>query len=399
MRGLVLISVLFALPLGIAAQNDVYYIPSKKVNEVTVSGKNGATSNKNYGNYDYQYSEETNAGSNRDVDEYNRRRSSTGRSSSDKEYAEDNPSLQSGVDGAENNFSCTKMIVRFHSPAGIIVSSPYYWDICYDNTWDVYLDAWAFGLPSWSYWTYAYDPWYYNRWWYRTCWDYTWGWYDPWWGYSYWGWGRPVYWGWDRPYYGYWGGGWYSHHWGYGGYAPGFQHVGGGRYFANGNETVRRGSAGGWIRQGSNTLGGVNAGGGRGYLGYRGGLSKSFRIDNSDNAMQTYERRGGGGFSNRSAGGSFSSRGFSRGTSRGSYNNPSTSKSGQTVYRGLSRGTSTERTYTPQQQTTPSRSYTPSNIGRGSSSGGSFGGGSRGGSFGGGTGGGRSGGGGFGGRR
>ena len=190
MRGLFVVTALCAMSLSAFAQNDVYFIPSKEVNEVRVNNQK-VESKVEQTNVTY-----TPVTSNRDVDEYNRR----GSIHSADEMA-DTVNLDSDVEGVDN-YSCSKMIIRFHSPAGVVVSSPYYWDICYGNTWDVYFDAWAYALPSWSYWSYAYDPWYYHRWWYRSCWDYTWGWYDPWWGYSYWGWGRPVYWGWNRPYYG-----------------------------------------------------------------------------------------------------------------------------------------------------------------------------------------------------
>lgn len=401
MKGLILISALCAIPVLAVAQNDVYFIPSKEVKEVTVSGNNGAISNYDSSN-ENQITRSTSIRSNRDVDEYNRRKPSN-EVYSDVDSAAEDPQLKSEIDGAEDNYACTKMIIRFHTPGGVIVSSPYYWDVCYNNNvWDVYVDSWAYSLPSWTYWSYAYDPWFYNRWWYSSCWDFTWGWYDPWWGYSYWGWGRPIYWGWDRPYYGHWGGpGWHGHDWGRPGFAPGFRHVGGGRDFADMNERVRPGSAGGFIRQGGNTYRGgegradMNSSS-RGFAMGRGGLSKSFRVDNTGVGTQNYTRQGGGGFSGRGTSGTYSSR---------SYNGSRSYGSGRISGRGLNRGvqsnsgtynnSSRSRSYTPTQTQTPSRSYTPSNSNMGSSShSGSFGGGRSGG---GGFGGGRSGGGGFGG--
>ena len=186
----------FAVLGAAKAQDDVYFIPSKDVREVkpvdsqttwydngTVV-ENSATTTKALG---YQES--------RDVDEYNRRTTAVDTSSNVKE-------VESTFDDSEDGVSypCTKMVMRFYSPhPGVIVSSPYYWTICYDDVWDAYYDSWALSIPSYTWWSCAYDPWYYSSWRYRTCWDFTWGWHDPWWSYSYWGWGRPAYWAWSRP--------------------------------------------------------------------------------------------------------------------------------------------------------------------------------------------------------
>ena len=300
-KNLLFISVFCVLSTMAIAQNDVYFIPSKAVKEVTVKDNNSGF---RIADSDTQTDVNYNVAS-RDVDEYNRRGSSLNAEDADS------ADLQSYVDEGDT-YAYSKMIVRFHSPAGVMVSSPYYWDICYGNVWAVYYDGWAFGLPSWGYWSYAYDPWYYNHWWYRSCWDYTWGWYDPWWGASYWGWHHPAYWGWNRPYYGGWG---FAHHaapggWGHGGYAPGFDRrpvAGGRRDFARNESRIVRGSAGGHVRNGGNNY--RSMGGGSGNSNYEStgrGLSKSFRVNGADvhsnNATASTGVRQRGGSVNRSVG-------------------------------------------------------------------------------------------------
>ncbi len=225
------------LPMAANAQDDVYYIPSKDIRKVTTTDgtlvPTETTAEK------AQYYEET-----RDIDDYNRRGSIL-TDTADYESDEVTRTVESKFDDSSDDvaYPYTKLVMRFHSPhVGYIVSSPYYWDICYGDVWDVYYDGWAAYVPSYTYWSYTYDPWYYNRWHFRTCWDFTWGWYDPWYYRSYWGWGRPIYWGWSRPYY-------YHHHhhyysrpaWGrgYSRYAPGFGHHGGRAFAGRGMDRPR----------------------------------------------------------------------------------------------------------------------------------------------------------------
>ena len=184
------------------AQDDVYYIPSKEVRQVkndkgqTVDFSNRQTDEDlNQSDRAIRYEE------NRDVDEYNRRYSYAKYDTTAYDES-DIKEVNSTFDDSDSEvaYPYTKIVMRFHSPhPGFIVSSPFYWDICYADVWDVYYDSWAFSCPSYTWWSYAYNPWHYNRWYYRTCWDFTWGWYDPWWSHSYWGWSRPIYWGSYRP--------------------------------------------------------------------------------------------------------------------------------------------------------------------------------------------------------
>ena len=247
-------------PVVASAQDDVYYIPSKDIRNVTTT--DGEIITPQNTSDKAKYYEES-----RDVDDYNRRGSLV--ADSLDEYSDDTvqKTVESTFDDDNSSdvaYPYTKLVMRFHSPhPGYIVSSPYYWDICYSDVWDVYYDGWATYVPSYTYWSYTYDPWYYNRWHFRTCWDFTWGWYDRWYYRSYWGWGRPIYWGWSRPYY-------YHHHhyrrpmWGHGGYrryAPGFGHHGGRTFAGRGYDAPRVGGFGG--RAGSRAGVGAPRGGGR----------------------------------------------------------------------------------------------------------------------------------------
>ena len=204
------------LPMAANAQDDVYYIPSKDIRKVTTTDgtlvPTETTAEK------AQYYEET-----RDIDDYNRRGSIL-TDTADYESDEVTRTVESKFDDSSDDvaYPYTKLVMRFHSPhVGYIVSSPYYWDICYGDVWDVYYDGWAAYVPSYTYWSYTYDPWYYR---------------------SYWGWGRPIDWGWSRPYY-------YHHHhhyysrpaWGrgYSRYAPGFGHHGGRAFAGRGMDRPR----------------------------------------------------------------------------------------------------------------------------------------------------------------
>lgn len=191
---------LLALSSAAWAQDDIYFVPSKKALQVEQqqSGqryKNSSSYN-NDSDYDYDNWADYRIGS-RDVDEYNRQRKArTRKEMVDTIYNDDQQTM-------------TGRIVRFRSPRGVIVSSPFYYDYYYDLA---YYDPW-FSDWGWSSWYGWYDPFYYGRSWNR--WISPWGWsswYSPW-GFSVWH--SPWYSGWN------WGwGGWYSpyDHYGWGGY-------------------------------------------------------------------------------------------------------------------------------------------------------------------------------------
>lgn len=166
------------------AQDDVYFVPSKNVQEdKTENQAERPSSAVTPRPYREITENETWAAPDRnadwDVDRYNRRSDCANDSVAGAEY-----------DGADYDApgECTTLLVRFHSPRfGIFVSSPFYYD---------FLDYW-------------YDPWFGWAWygwygWGRPYW--AWGWGGPWWG-GYWGWGpswawAPHYWHHPRPLYG-----------------------------------------------------------------------------------------------------------------------------------------------------------------------------------------------------
>ena len=196
-----------AMPLTMAAQDDDLYFTPKKRAKTEVSEINDR--------YDFDrpayYS-----GSNRNVDEYNRRgklKSYYQKIGADSlgndiiEFHEGDGTygvadLDSTIaiypgseryydDDADSDFAYSRRMGRFDGFYG-------YWDPAfYGSYW---------GSPYWRGYYGWYDPWYdpwyspYYAGWYG-------GWYSPW---------RYNYYGWGWPYYGYgWGGGWYAPHWHY----------------------------------------------------------------------------------------------------------------------------------------------------------------------------------------
>ncbi|MBF1082358.1 MAG: hypothetical protein HXL34_07915, partial [Prevotellaceae bacterium] len=178
------------MPLSALGQDDVYFTPAKSVS------KNSRENSPTY----YR-------GSNRSVDEYNRR----GRL---KSYYQ-----KIGTDSLGNDI-VTYQRMSGVSPDSIYIDTAYVYpgsasfddDYAYTrrmSRWDGFYDPWFYGAYRWGAWYNAwYDPWYYgyggwygayDPWYY----GYT-GWYDPWYyGYSGWyGWGYPYYgYGWSDPYY------------------------------------------------------------------------------------------------------------------------------------------------------------------------------------------------------
>ena len=231
---LMLLVLASAMPLASMAQDDdVYFTPSKAPKEVKKAEK------------PTYYS-----GSNRDVDEYNRR-------------GQLNSWYQKiGSDSLGND------IITFQGGPGV------YPDSVYGDTAYVYPGSARFSNDDdytytrrMSRWDGYYDPWFYSNYYYGP-WRY--GWYDPWydpWYYGYTGWYDPWYYGyggwygWGYPYYG-----WYN--WGW----PG------GRYVYNGGHT---GTANHWGNgtRGFSRDGYVPVHGGRSangdFWGYRGGNSNS----------------------------------------------------------------------------------------------------------------------------
>ena len=237
MKKLLLIS-MFAgmLPLSMVAQvDDLYFVPKKKSAEKVTD---------NYGMpTDVYYS-----GSDRSIDEYNRRGRSTVEVLDNDTTANDiivfspekgvYPSDSLASDSvSDEDFKLTKRMSRFEDYR--LTDNEAFWAgynaVRYDWAWH---SPWYYTRYGW------YDPWYYGRW----------GWYDPWY-YSRWG-----YYGWYDPwYYGYyssWYDPWYYRGWGYYG---GVVWYGGSvsRPYANriGAGTIRRdgGTYAGYRRSGSSS--------------------------------------------------------------------------------------------------------------------------------------------------
>lgn len=177
-----LLAVGWTLPL--IAQDDVYFVPSKKSQEEKTEPRRVRPETVPSPRVCQEVEEnETWAAADRnadwDVDRYNRRTRTTDDSVDAADYDETD---------YETPGECTTLLVRFHSPRfGVFVSSPFYYD---------FLDYW-------------YDPWFDWAWygwygWGRPYW--AWGWGGPWWGFS-WGWGpswawTPHHWHHPRPLYG-----------------------------------------------------------------------------------------------------------------------------------------------------------------------------------------------------
>lgn len=177
--------ILGVVPLSMTAQDDMYFVPSKKSAQ-RASASYGIPHNTYY------------SGSNRNVDEYNRHGSHYAVMPSDtlNDIISFNGEMGVYPDSVANDFELTRQMSRFDG----YESDNSYWAGYAEGR----RDAWGWHSPWWySSW---YDPLYYSWW---DSWYYGWGgWYSPgfYHGYygGYYGWG----WGWDwYPGYYYYGGG------------------------------------------------------------------------------------------------------------------------------------------------------------------------------------------------
>ncbi len=234
-----------------AQTDDVYFVPKKSTKTKTSS-------------------ETYYVGSDRDVDEYNRRGN----------Y------LVSAVEPLEEDDIIEFDAIRGQYPDTIYVEDPFYEDYADEDDY-----RYTRELYRW------YDPWYYG-WPYRSWW--RWGWYDPWYA-GYWGWYDPWYWGWSYSWYWphYYGWGWGGrHHWNYSnrGHArAGHDLAGGGRRNVYNNIAKRSGtnsrrSVGNHRSYGNNS---------RGYSSNRSYSGSSTRSSGS------YSGSRGGGFSGGGHSGGF----------------------------------------------------------------------------------------------
>lgn len=233
---LLILCLICGLPTWVMAQDDLYFVPKKKV-DVKVEGTSAkVVLEKDRTPVDVYSAPKTTIimkdvqGNERDLDEYNRRytsRDNTFEIENDTLYIEEKPYNERGewvhgFEGTQDDYEYAMRIIRFRNPRyAIPVSSPLYWDVVY-------------GLPSWE-WNvfddgmYAYVfPTYTNRLWWDWRWNYTlgsswsisWGWHSPWWN----NWYGPGYWGsyWGYHYHHHWHPSWHHHH-----YRPWYAGVGG----------------------------------------------------------------------------------------------------------------------------------------------------------------------------
>ena len=205
MKKIVILSLLaLCLPWTLVAQSaddDLYYIPSKKKENAKVEKKEPTAPARvvietKAPTTVYTVPEATatttvivkdRKGNKRSVDEYNRRytaRENDFSLENDTLYIEEKaqPDLEGEwvngeFQGSEDDYEYATRIIRFRNPRyAISISSPLYWDVVYGlNSWDwnVYTDGlYAYAFPTYT-----------NRLW----WD---------WRYNYYGWGWPSYYGW-----------------------------------------------------------------------------------------------------------------------------------------------------------------------------------------------------------
>lgn len=195
MKTWILITIMLgAMQLSVSAQDDVYFVPTKKKAATSVPSSS--------------YSRTYYSGSDRSVDEYNRR---TPSGSFYEEIQGDSSDIidfngEVGVypDSLED-YRYTKRMARFdeYSP------SEAYWQGYSEGMHDSYSwhSPWYYSSYYPWYDSWYYDPWYYSGW----GWSWHWGYYDPW----YYRWHYPYsYYGWYDYYYPYhrgWGGRSYSY--------------------------------------------------------------------------------------------------------------------------------------------------------------------------------------------
>ena len=218
-RTFILLALVASMPLTMNAQDDMYFVPTKK---------NVEKSKKDYGMpKDTYYS-----GSNRSVDDYNRRHTECW------ENQLKDGSQVVAIDSLGNEIA-TVNVKQGKSKRDSILNEDYkytrmmeMWDgyQCSNAYWRGYNDG---RFNRWYGWSSYYDPWYYSSWYgpYSL-------WYDPWF-YGYGGW----YGGWYDPwFYGYagWYGGWHPYYdWGWHGHYYPVYSGGGGRHWTSSVERFK----------------------------------------------------------------------------------------------------------------------------------------------------------------
>ena len=184
MKKLILLTLVSAFSLSLMAQDDdMYFVPTKE-NMAKEAKKYGMPQNVYY------------SGSNRSVDDYNRRAQfsypvdSTGNDIIDFSAVRGVYPDSAYSQPVENDdYALTRRMSRFDD----YTPSEAYWDGYRDGRWS---------SPWYNTWYSWYDPWYYDSWWY---------WNDPFYYSSWYGWRYPYYYStWYSPRYRYYGGGYIS---------------------------------------------------------------------------------------------------------------------------------------------------------------------------------------------
>ena len=348
MKNLLFLLMMAVSTTMMAQDDDLYFVPEKpSAKVVNKTSLKECSANDNKGNDIIDYHS-----SSRSEDEYNRMYNFGGDSQNAGSYDEDNETDYA----PEDDYTYSRRILRFRSPrAGLVISSPLYWDIVYTyGAYDYIYDSF-------------YDPFYWGY-----GWRYGWSWgpWNSWYG--------PI-WGWSSPHHWYhwgcgplWGGGFHGHH-----------HFTPYKHYKRGTFTNRHGS-GERIRTGVNrnrtsvlasrnssfSLGSAEPQG-RNRTTARGGNS---RTQQSEGTYTRYQR------SRSNDGSNYNTPKSSRTQRSSDYNRPSSSR-----YNRSGESNSSSRTDVTNRQTS-----SPTNVSRGqsrpSSSRSSFSsGGSRGGSIGGGS--------------
>lgn len=390
---------------GAFAQKNLYFVPTKKA--IQQERQNARQSQQRtvlddyessfepINDYDHDTWADYRVNGSRDVDAYNRRGNGLLVATCDS-AAVDSTIVEEAY---EDDYSATQRIVRFHSPRGVLVASPYYTDYLYDlSYYDPYFyDVW---VNPW------YNPWY-TPWYHGIGFSYGYGWHNGWY-YGGWGWGNNPW------YYSYWSSlyGWYNpwgyyYGWGYPGY---IHHHGGG--WGHDNDWAHRGSTRGGGRLGNNGIGR-----GETHLASRpsaGQLSKTYSRGGGRGTSSAYNRFSTNGSTTTTSGRGTSSTTSRYGTSTSraagnvnTHTRGNLSNGGASAGRSQGNATTSSRSSSSSSYSTPSRSYSngsssysgsssshsysgsSSSSFSGSRGGGSFGGGSRSGGGGGSRGGGR----------
>ena len=269
MKKFILLTVIAALPLGLMAQDDdMYFVPTKE-NVAKEAQQLGLPKNTYY------------SGSNRDVDEYNRRAwttvtpiDSAGNDIIDFSAVRGVYPDSAYSEVTDNDYRYTKRMSRFDG----YTTSDAYWEGYRDGRWT---SPWHYsGYYSW------YDPWYWDDPWYYGRYGYY-GWYSPWYYSS---WYSP----WHYGYHG-WYGGWYGpRYYGGGGHT---RPSGSGRFHATPSRTsgTRIYSNGGSVRMSNGSFG-------------NGSRMSNGSFGSSSSTRSSSSSGGGfsGGGGSRSSGGGFS---------------------------------------------------------------------------------------------